>query len=191
MKPHPLLTRDVILVIVISVLLLGYGGYMVFPQIAKIGESASQLTGLQPQIDALKAQIEANKAKAAADQAKADALPVEIYTSPYPGLSLDTAAAGILDEVVTMIKGLKIEVQQVSYEPTDKTFLTLTVPTGYDAVSLNFKLRTSYKSFRDLLFKMYGNKYLIGIKHIKIDKISGDTGKLDAELNIILYIKTT
>ena len=65
------------------------------------------------------------------------------------------------------------------------------VPAGYDAVSINFNLRTSYKSFRNLVYKMYGNKFIIGIKHIKIDKISSDTGKLDAELNIILYIKTS
>jgi hypothetical protein len=189
MKNHPLFTKDNILYLILALVLFIVGGYYTFPQFQKIFDSVNQINTINQQIIDLKAEIVRNNQTISNESEQLSHLPVKIYEPPYKGLALDSAMAGLLDNVVEMLKTTKAEVTQVAYNPSDKAYSGGTVPAGYEAVSITFTMNASYKDIRDFLVKVYSYPYLVGVKNVQIAKAQVGSNKLTAVVSLLLLMK--
>lgn len=154
----------------------------VVPEINKMKGYKQEISANKEKIANLQFQLRPVQVEAPR-QTSARQLPVSLYTSPYPGLDIETASVDLVDEFIGMIRDTQNRIVEISFnaKPADPSMPTNTL-------SLNMSLNCSYVTLQNLLQKVYTWKYLAAIKDISITPEQGNPSNLSAKLTIDLFI---
>lgn len=174
-----LIDKNTVYYFVVLILLVGFGVYQfIMPQVDIFNNKKTQLTDLENVVNALNMQ-----AQPVAPARQNQDIPVTIFVSPYPGLDVESASVGLVEQLVQMIKGNNNKITEVAFT-TKQEF-------GTDALSIDMSLVGNYTSVQNLLRQVYMWKYLSSIKTIAIKTEPDNPESLTVKLIIDLYVKKT
>lgn len=174
-----LIDKNTVYYFVVLILLVGFGVYQfIMPQVDIFNNKKIQLTDLENAVNALNMQAQ----PVAPVQHNQD-IPVTIFVSPYPGLDVESASVGLVEQLIQMIKGNNNKITEVAFSPKQEF--------GTDALSIDMSLIGNYTSVQNLLRQIYMWKYLSSIKTIAIKTEPDNPESLTVKLIIDLYVKKT
>ncbi|OGI00413.1 MAG: hypothetical protein A2104_03860 [Candidatus Melainabacteria bacterium GWF2_32_7] len=178
-----IISKNIIYYSVTLLLLIVFGLVkFVGPEINKINDYKKKIKETESKLIAYRNKVESESLQQQ-NISKNIAVPVIIYSSPYPGLDTENASVELVDQIIEMIRITQNRIVEISFsiKPADSA-------SPANILSLNMSLNSSYTNFQNFLHKIYTWKYLAAIKDITISPEQGDPNNLTAKIVVDLYI---
>ncbi|MDD3013343.1 MAG: hypothetical protein PHC34_06530 [Candidatus Gastranaerophilales bacterium] len=208
-----LFTKDTKILILVILLILGYGfGYIIPPVISQLTENQKLINELSKQV------IDMEKKNAAIivpqkSEPKQKKVPIVIYKSPYTGTDFESAGMELVYQLLKIISDTGNKITEISLTPSTSSQSTQPQqnqpqPSSNDAVAVvitstsqqstdvsstgtinvSMSLDCSYISLQNLLQRVSTWNYLAEIKNLSIEPKQNNPNKLISKLSIDLYI---
>jgi hypothetical protein len=182
--------KDAGLFTIVLVLIIFFGiKQFVQPAIMQLGDNLTKVGQKQSE---LKTYEDREKMTSSMQSQKnKQALPINIYKAPYPGMDTESASVELVQEIIKIIKETgNNRINQIDFATQELKDDAGTNSSEYSILSLNLSIEGPYESIQSALNEIYLMNYLVVIKKINSSPLENFNYELlKTDMTLDLYIK--
>ena len=179
--------KDAIIFTIVFFLITFFGiKQFIIPSYTEVNENVARMNQKKQELDVFVKQEK--YASIPKSKQKKQRFDVEIYQAPFAGMDAESAAAGLVEEIIRMIK--KTGNNRINYV----NFATSTLDKendssskDYSVLTLSMSIEGSYQSIQSMLNEIYFMKHLVSIKNIESRPLS-NPNIINTDLVLDVYV---
>lgn len=187
--------KDALIYLMLLTGIVFYGfSKFVTPGLSELGDNLKKYSKAKESIEIMQKKIAFKKMIEQKQNKKKPAkLPVRIYKTPYEGMELESASAGLVNKIISIIKdSANSKILSLEYKKKELKDKTGISSKKHSLLSLQIELETSYEAIQNILNELYLMNYLVKVNTVSLSSMKKYNYKrVQAFLVIDLFIDTS
>lgn len=180
--------------LVLFIAITFYGVFkIVAPNVSSLFSNINELFKTKDTVKTMQKRIELREREEQLKDTDKVTLPVRIYKAPYDNLELENAAAGLVNEIISIIKNKgRSKIISLEFERKKLKDKLGVVSKKHAILSLKIELESSYEIIQNVLNEVYLMDYLIKIDTLSLSSMKKyNYQRVQAFMIMDLYIETS
>ncbi len=185
--------KDAILYTVLLFGIIGFGLVkFIFPAFSEIGGNLNEISNQHKTATEIEKKIKTAQLMQQKEE-KPIELPVKIYESGYREVELESAATGLVNSIISIIKDNgDNKVASFEFEKRDMTDVSGLKSPNHSVLRLKIQMQSSYENIQNIINEIYLMEYLVKIQNVSLTvEPDSDYKRVSAYMILDLFIKTS